>query len=334
MFQTSTPAVLPSAAIGDQELADIVREHSPATNQLSALVVTPRSVRSAHFNANPHSVYELGSVTKVFTGLLIAESINRHYVALSDTIGGLLPTLQDSALEPLTVEQLVTHSAGLPRFAPGAPSSAKLVDRTLRGKNPYGYPLDRVLFSARRVQPKPQQPTTYSNLGAALAGHGVARAQNTTYEQALRRLVLDPVGLGSTKVQSRPMVEPGVSDTGKLQEPRVTDAYAPAGGLVTTPADMATFAFNLLDGAVPGMAALDPIANYSDEFRVGMFWLCSRRQHFDCVMHRGSTGGYSAFFGVERTAGVAVCVLSRAGGHVDDLATAILTKMLAAADNP
>lgn len=330
MFNQSTPASLPPAAIGDQELAGLIRQHNPATGQLSVLVVSANSVRSAHFDANPHSVYELGSVTKAFTGLMIAEAIRRGAVSLDDTIGGLLPTTQGSPVESATLRELVTHTSGLPRFAPGVPSSGRLVDRSLRGKNPYGYPLDRLLFSARRLTARRGQDPAYSNVGTALAGHAVARAMNSTYEECLRKLVLDPVGLGSTKIQSRPMVPPGVNDSGKPQEPRVMDAYAPAGGLVTTPADMATLALKLLDDAVPGLKALDPITDYNSELRIGIFWLTARRPLFDCVMHRGSTGGYAAFFGLERTAGVAVCVLSRAGSHVDELATQVLMETLSA----
>lgn len=328
MFQQSTPASLPDAAIGDQELASLIRQHNPATGQLSVLVVTANSVRSAHFDANPHAVYELGSVTKGFTGLMVSEAMSRGAVSLDDTVGGLLPSLQGSQVETVTLRALVTHTAGLPRFAPGVPSSARLVDKSLRGKNPYGYPLDRVLFAARRITPRRNAEPAYSNIGSALAGHAVARAMNLTYEECLRKLVLDPVGLGSTKVQTRQMVPAGVNDSGKTQEPRVVDAYAPAGGLVTTPADMATFALRLLADDIPGLRALDPITDYNRDLRIGVFWLTARRAQFDCVMHRGSTGGYAAYFGLERTSGIAVCILSRAGGHVDELATEVLLHSL------
>ena len=89
------------------------------------------------------------------------------------------------------------------------------------------------------------------------------------------------------------------------------DGYAPAGSVVSTPADLTRLAQGMLSGQVPGLQALEPLADSADG-RIGMFW---QRDTYpdrqgDFAWHNGGTGGYSSFLAIDRRRQHAVIVLS------------------------
>ncbi len=209
----------------------------------------------------PDTQFELGSVTKVFTALLLAESERLGRVSRLDPAAKYLLPPGDpaqKAMSKITLLSLATHTSGLPRL-PG-----NLGAKPDGNLDPYAS-YDRAMLVAALRLHGPVAPVgramDYSNFGVAVLGEALAAAWGTPYADALRTHVLDPLGMKSTTVglsgQPPPAgLAPGHA-SGKAVPNWTFEAFAPAGGLRSCSRDMALFLTACLGkGGAP--AALRP----------------------------------------------------------------------------
>src|SRR5262249_5694080 len=132
--------------------------------------------------ATVHTLYRIGSITKVFTTTLLAMLRDRGAVRLDDPVANYLPSEVKLPTDPrgapaITLRHLATHSSGLPSLPPN------LVPK---GEDPYGgYSVDALyagLAQIRLVVPI-GAGENYSNLGMGLLGHALERAAGMPYEE-------------------------------------------------------------------------------------------------------------------------------------------------------
>lgn len=127
------------------------------------------------------TVFEIGSISKVFTATLLADAVHRGEVNYADSIETHLPSdvkirLKDG--KPITLESLSSQTSGLPRL----PSNLRPKDAT----NPYAdYTVDDLYKALSRIRLKrsPGEAYEYSNLGVGLLGHLLERASGRSYEE-------------------------------------------------------------------------------------------------------------------------------------------------------
>lgn len=321
--------------LGDPELTRQLAEAGGAPRgSVAAAVVDVGSepwVRHAFLGAGAiDRRFEVGSVTKGLTGMLLADAIGRGEVELDTTVGAILPSADGSPLGEVTLRELATHTSGLPRLPVGLSMTWRALRSGWLGLDPYrGLTPERMLGDAARQRLDRSGRQLYSNLGGAVCGQSVARAAGgLEFGELLHQRILLPAGMTNTFVTARGQMAPaGRSPRGFWRQPWIMDGYAPAGGLTSTIADMAHLAAGLLSGEVPGCESLLPIDGADTaERRHGMFWIVQRMSQAGprVVWHNGQTGGYSAFFALVPDAGRAVIVLS-------DVAQAAQTERLAIA---
>ncbi|MTE20345.1 serine hydrolase [Streptomyces sp. TRM43335] len=143
--------------------------------------------------------FELGSVTKTFTALLLAETVARGEVRLDDPVAAHLPpaAVPEGHGDRITFAHLATHTAGLPTLPPGL-----LLEALPRWyTNPYETFTDEHLVRAlshTRVRRPPGVRVHYSNFGVGLLGRLLGTVAGTSYEDALAARVLEPMGLVDT----------------------------------------------------------------------------------------------------------------------------------------
>jgi len=206
---------------------------------------------------DPDDVFEIGSITKVFTGTLLAEMAQRGEVALDEPVKTLVPagvTVPARNGRTITLEDLATHTSGLPRLpenlAP-AGESDPYVDYTPQQLYDFlsSYTLTRDVGAEFE----------YSNEGAGLLGHLLALRAGQSYADIVRERILAPLGMTSTAVEvTAPMRErfvQGHDGDGRAVAHWNFTTLAGAGGLRSTAADMLAFAAAGLDDI--GMHALD-----------------------------------------------------------------------------
>ena len=146
------------------------------------------------------TIFEIGSVTKVFTSLLLADMVNRKEVALDDPAAKYLPEnvkMPERSGKSITLLDLSTHSSGLPRL----PSNLKPKDP----RNPYAdYSVDD-LYQFLSGYELPRDPLSgsefeYSNLGGGLLGHLLAYRAGTDYESLIGTRITRPLGMPDTGI--------------------------------------------------------------------------------------------------------------------------------------
>ena len=130
----------PPPAHGDAELAaQLDRLTGRRTRRLAVAVVDPATgTRSAYVDADADTRFELGSVTKGVTGMLVAEAVDRGELTLDSTVADLAPELAGSPVGPVTVRELCTHTSGLPRMPRTPGMVARAVASGWFGTDPYG----------------------------------------------------------------------------------------------------------------------------------------------------------------------------------------------------
>ncbi|UGQ11462.1 beta-lactamase family protein [Yinghuangia sp. ASG 101] len=306
---------------GDERLVARLGELlGPRHPVAAAAIVTPEGTRVACRGADLDADFEIGSIAKAVTGLLYADALTRGEIDADTSLGDLLP-LGDVPAAHVTLRSLTTHRSGLPRL----PKSARPWRRTIalwrHGTNPYGEDLEQLLDQARGVPLDKPEPR-YSNLGFELLGHALAHAAATTYPDLVRQRIASPLGLDcfyvpATPDELRPGALSGRSRRGRPRQPWTGEALGPAGGIRASITSMARFTAAVLDGAAPGIAALDPVAPLDAEAHIGAAWITIQAHGRPITLHNGGTGGFRSWLGLDRHNGTGVTLLSATAEPVD-----------------
>jgi CubicO group peptidase (beta-lactamase class C family) len=316
---------------GDSGLIALVEPLARAAglgDRLSVVHIRAGVHRHAHFGAGPATVYEIGSVAKTMTALLFAEAVESAALRADTRLGSLLD-LDGSPAADVTLEELASHRSGLPRLATGLRDRANAVVAVLRHRNPYPGDLRRLLAQARTAKVTARGQFSYSNLGAALLGQALAAHAGIGYPALLHRRVFARLGMTASSTPlcdaELPADAPtGWSAHGVREQPWSLGAYAPAGGVRSTPADMASYAQALLDGEAPGLSALEPRWEADHGSRVGYAWFTDRVADADITWHNGATGGFSSMLALDRDRATAVVILTNTAVAVDEIALRLL----------
>lgn len=146
---------------------------------------------------NGDTLFQIGSVTKVLTTLLLADMVQRGEVKLDDPAAGYLPTgvKMPELSRPITLLDLATHRSGLPPM----PTNFDLAGQP----DPYeAYSVAQLhqFLTSYRLRREPGVKAEYSNLGVALLGRLLAQRAGLDYETLLKQRVLKPLGMNSTAI--------------------------------------------------------------------------------------------------------------------------------------
>ncbi len=296
---------------------------------------------TANTRPDGNTIFEIGSITKVFTGIALADAVNRSVVKLEDSVASLLPagyTLDEGDRRQIALKQLSTHSSGLPRLPADFWVQAKGSE-----VNPYaGYTPDELFASLKDVKLNrpPGEGYDYSNYGTATLGQLLAAKLGETYSNLLQRLILDPLAMTDTSLtlsnDRKGRLAEGNSPQGEPTTSWDFDAFAPAGGLRSTSNDMLKFiraALNPGDDPL-GKALKLSLQIHSDVSlqKIGLGWhQMGTLEDLTVWWHNGGTGGYVSYLGIDPTHQTGVIVLANYGDalagkfDVDKIGVNILT---------
>ena len=290
-----------------------------------------------------NSVFEIGSITKVFTAVLLADMAERGEVALDDPVQAYLPDgvrMPTRSGKPITLAMLSEQTSGLPRL----PTNLRPQDAA----NPYADYSVRQLYDFLSGYSLPRDPGEryeYSNLGVGLLGHVLALRAGKPYEALVRERILEPLGMHDTSISLAPRMRErlalGHDELGNVVPNWDAPTLAGAGALRSTATDMLAFLdANLHPERGPlerSMAVTHPARARagSDELAIGLGWHRLRSDDDPIVWHNGGTGGYRAFAGFRPDRGTGVVVLTNSGGAgADDIGFHLLDAALPLAPPP
>ena len=331
------PASLGEPA-GDEQLTDALAPHLGGHRRVAAILVEDGQSRLAGFGTGEgaeleSSEFEIGSVSKTFTGALLAVAVERGELATETTVAEVLGAeAEGSAIADVILAELATHSSGLPRLASAAASGGSILAGLLR-KDPYrGRDAQQVIADALAETPSGRGEHAYSNLAVALEGQLLATAANTDYATLLTERILEPLGMTSTYApitaeNLRETARRGHGTSGLRQGMWTMDGSAPAGGIRSTPADMTRYLTAMIDGSAPGAAAATEVLfEESGTSSTAMNWFLEDFGNGQPITwHNGMTGGYAAFAGWDPSSGRGLALFSDTARSLDELAVGVLT---------
>ncbi len=331
VFDPAIPPVsLPELqSVLDHDLAAAVAkgELAPGTGGGIVIGVVEHNARRicAYGTAKADSVFEIGSVTKTFTGLILAQMTVQRKVKLDEPVRELLPpgTVAKPAGAEITLLDLATQHSGLPRM----PDNFKPADPT----NPYAdyRPANLYAFLSQHGVAKPAQTSfLYSNLGFGLLGQALADRAGKPYPALLAEEVTIPLGLTDTVTalspDQRERFMQGYDGHHKPAPPWDLDALAGAGAIRSTANDMLSYleanlrpdiskpagaAESSPAATLPAAIALshELRAEVAPNMKIALAWLYDTGS--GNYWHNGATGGYSSFVFFNPKADYAAVVL-------------------------
>ena len=284
------------------------------------------------------TIFEIGSVSKIFTSLLLADMVHRKEVALDDPADTYLPAhvrMPERSGTSITLRDLSTHRSGLPPM-PGN-LFAKMAKRKDPGGPHAGYGVDdlyQFLFSYSLTR-DPGSEFEYSNLGAGLLGHLLGYRAGTDYESLVRHRITQPLGMPDTGITlSSSMKQRMATGHNAMLAPVAnSDLPAPlagAGALRSSANDMLTLLEAFLgykeSPLAPAMNAMFETRCPAGHTEMGLGWFIYSPDGREIAVHNGGTGGFRSYVGYEPKTRIGVVVLSNASTviGVDDIGMYLL----------
>jgi CubicO group peptidase (beta-lactamase class C family) len=258
--------------------------------------------------------FEIGSLTKTFTGLLLAQMAQAGEVGYDDPIIAYLPAHAVSgklAAGQITLVKLATHTGGLPRLPPN-------LDWQTSPSDPYAsYCLADLYHATACLEPGNSSEATvsYSTFGIGLLGQLLANAANHPYPRLLADRICRPLGLTATTAQRLSDETSRCAtgyDRGRPVSPWHFDALVAAGGLRSTGADLLAYLQAHLHPQSTRLAGA-LLATQKPRRPTGKNMMCLVWNHRviqerTLLWHTGGTGGFTTFVGFcpETSVGIAV----------------------------
>jgi CubicO group peptidase (beta-lactamase class C family) len=286
--------------------------------------------RDAKQLPTPATIYEIGSISKTFTGLLLSKAIEDGKLKLSDDIRNYLPATckqLQAGKQTITIQHLATHTSGIP----GLP------DDLMKGKaynelNPYAHYTKEQVFaflSKVKIDEIPGKKFDYSNLGMGLLGIILCDVYKKDYETLVQEIIAKPMQMNLVKLNLKPEEEnrfaEGYNERGEATPHWDLGTLPGAGGLRSTSESMMQYIqtnMNTNKGFIPDA---HQILFEKERDLVGMAWMIRKLKNGNTlVWHNGGTYGFSSFAGFVKEAECAVVILSNSGVGVDTVALGIL----------
>ncbi|MFC0213595.1 serine hydrolase domain-containing protein [Paenibacillus chartarius] len=298
-------------------------------------------------------LYEIGSITKTMTGLLLAIGEERGMWRRTDRLSELIPEWAASPFAARTnLLQLVTHTAGLDRMP--ANFSKTIQDRM----NPYAsYSEDKLEEAVRSETLRKQGRHQYSNYGFGLLGWILSKRTGLNYPELLHEWVFAPLGMAHTsaklQTQQTGRLLPVFSGKGRpVPHWEFQDTMAGAGAVRSTLPDMLGYIQAHLHAEGEGHPMEEPLKECRKEHHllfagkgigVGYAWMFYKEKDGSTTYwHNGGTYGSSSFAAFNPAKRIGFVILSNYGAtlwsqlpllgsrsmNADKLATIVSDKIL------
>ncbi len=302
----------------------------------------------------PDTIFEIGSLTKVFVASLAALLVEEGQLRYDDTVRDILPPdVKVSAdVGRLTVYQLVTHTSGLPRQPNNLTQMRYFMDFVFAGRNPYGYISRRYLFGYLRdcrLEQAPEPAYFYSSLGYGLLGQLIEIKTGRSIPELVEEKICRPLNLRDTcfalTASQRERLAIGhVGDQPKfirrnrpMRDWSQGEVMWASGGMYSTVNDLMTFArsnLGLLGQPLDArLAATHPVQIKTPREDVTIGWVVNHYPDWDTSIHymNGVFAGYSAYLGMDLRKRVAVVVLTSNFNWTDKIGHNLVLRLAAAA---
>ncbi|MGV3503179.1 MAG: serine hydrolase domain-containing protein [Adhaeribacter sp.] len=280
------------------------------------------------------TIFEIGSVTKLFTSLLLARAVADKQMRLDDPVNRYLP---DSIPElsfghtALTLQHLSNHTSGLPRLP------ANIFQANADPSNPYRHYQEDLLYSflmAYRPSERPGRQFSYSNYGAGLLGCLLARRSNQSFEKLVLEKICHPLKMHHTRIRLRPedstFLATGYNEYGAPTALWDLAALEGSGAIRSTLNDMVRFMQAQLGrqprgGLKKAISLTHQVTFTNQDTAMGLGWRITRVGNKNTYLHHsGGTGGFRSFVAVNKNRRLGVVILSNTAEEVTAIGQALM----------
>ena len=265
---------------------------------------------------NENHIFEIGSISKVFSAMLLSIAVSDGVISLDDTIQhdwGIDWKVE----QPITYKMLANHTSGLPRI----PSNIMKYIAS-NPANPYvdysEADLIEYLENHLYLAADPGKKYAYSNLGAGLLAHLVCKQLGLKYEQALQTYIFEPLEMtNSSTKRSKLKQEPEIGINKKGEETSFWDfqVLAGAGAIKSNVTDMLRFMQFQLEGENETVKLMQQRTFEGEPFDLALGWHITKE---GWLWHNGGTGGFTSSLALNTQNNQGVVILTNiAPDHPD-----------------
>lgn len=301
--------------------------------------------------ADAETVYRIGSITKMFTALMLEQLVEAGKVRLSDPVEKYFPEIKTVQgrfpdAPPITLIQLATHTSGLDRepddIEVATTGAVADWEKTLIAALPHLH-----------YQFEPGTRFYYSNMGYAILGAALSRASGESYVEYIQKHIFEPLGMTHSALELNSQILPHLakgyalrgpggavdSETPQRENEEGRGYKVPNGAIYTTAGDLARFVSFLMGQgpeSVLKATSLDHFqrdiimpANFGLTSGYGLGFQVDRRENYVAFGHGGEVAGYMSMLLINREKGVGVIVFSNGAadpGGIAEQALDILSK--------
>jgi len=274
---------------------------------------------------NQKSIFEIGSISKVFTSTLLANFVIDGKVKLNENINSYLKTPLKNKIK-ISFADLANHTSGLPRL----PSNLDLAK--VKPENPYIEYKEKEMkeYLTKYLELSNKGEYQYSNLGVGLLGYTLSTIENVTYETLLQNKIFSKYDMQNstadiTKIKGN--LIRGLNNEGKEVPNWEFSVLAGAGAIFSTVEDLSQFAVSQFDYSYKELK-LTRVKTFelNENMDIGLGWHILKNKSDNLwYWHNGGTGGYSSSMVIEEKSKNGIIVLSNVSafnpnmGNVDKL---------------
>jgi D-alanyl-D-alanine-carboxypeptidase/D-alanyl-D-alanine-endopeptidase len=284
---------------------------------------------------NEHTVFEIGSITKTFTGIILADKVLKGELKLDDPLQKYLPegvTAPTRNGQVITLMTMSNHTSALARmpsnFAPKNPN------------NPYADYTEEQMYAFLQTYVLPRDIGSqyeYSNYAQGLLGNVLAKKSGLSYEQLMIKVIAKPLGMNNTAIAFTPEMKKNLAlgHAGNIEvENWDLSSLAGAGGIRSTTVDMAKYVSAnlgvLKSDLYPAMQLSHKVTTAQGlAQQVGLGWHVMKSGGKEIIGHSGGTGGYRAYAGFIPSDKKGVVVMTNSATGIDDIGIHLLNPAVA-----
>lgn len=276
---------------------------------------------------NYNSIFEIGSITKVFTATLLSTFVTEKKLKLDDNIQDYFE-FKINIDKKITLKELANHTSGLPRL----PSNLNLlfVDQNNPYKDYDKEKLTEYLTSKIKVNQEPGTKYQYSNLGAGILGFELASIFNSSYENLLQNKIFKKYKMKnstSKRENIKSGLVKGLNPIGEITKNWDFDVLAGGGSIFSTVEDLSKFALAQFDDRNSELTLTQKSTfKANDNMSIGLGWhILKRTNGSRLIWHNGGTGGYTSSMALDLENNNGVIILSNVSafnkkmGNIDQL---------------
>ncbi|MDC1161895.1 serine hydrolase [Tenacibaculum sp.] len=242
---------------------------------------------------NHKNIFEIGSLTKIFTSTILSNFVIENIIDLDDKINDYIKIPLKNNVK-ISFKQLANHTSGLPKM----PSNLEYSDKQNKFKDYKNLKLEQFLQNDLELSFTPGKQSSYSNIGVGILGYTLSEISKTNYQELLNKYIFSKYGMNNTsmnrKTLSKKLIK-GLNTNGEETSNWDLASLTPAGGLLSSVEDLSKFAvahFNPQNKDL--ILTQQKTFEINNNTEQGLGWRIENNSANKWHRHNGRTGGYTS----------------------------------------